>query len=143
MSLLPQLIADVTIEEPEYDRTELVSWFIEVDQIRVNYNQSILLNDYYYADDDNEVHFDSVDFTINCNCIYVVKPEDVTLGGSTRLEYRTMLFNQIIKADVETRESYNPQTLIDNLMLDLTDSGPMPSIDIAIPTAIVKFVEMI
>lgn len=142
MSLLPQLIADFTIEEPEYDRTELVSWSIEVDQIIVNYNQSILLNDYYYAEGDNEVHFDSVDFTINCNCIYVVKPEDVTLGGSVRLEYRTMLFNQIVEAKVETDGSYNAQTLVDNLMLDLTDSGPMPSIDIAIPIAILKFVEL-
>ena len=142
MSLLQQLIADVTIEEPEYDRTKIVSWSIEDDQIRVNYNQSILLNDYYYTDDDNEVYFDSVDFTVNCNCIYVVKPEDVTLGGSVRLEYRAMLFNQIVEAKVETGESYNAQTLIDNLMLDLTDSGPMPSIDIAIPIAIVKFVEL-
>lgn len=142
MSLLQQLIADVTIEEPEYDRTKIVSWSIEDDQIRVNYNQSILLNDYYYTDEDNEVYFDSADFTINCNCIYVVKSEDVALGGSVRLEYRAMLFNQIVEAKVETGESYNAQTLIDNLMLDLTDSGPMPSIDIAIPIAIVKFVEL-
>lgn len=142
MSLLQQLVADVSVEEPEYDRTEIVSWSIEDNKIKVNYNQSILLYDYYYEGDDNEVDLDAVDFTVNCDCIYVVESGDVTLGEIVRLEYSDMSFNQITEVDVETAESYDEQTLIKNLMLELTDTGPIPAIDIAIPTAVVKFVEL-
>lgn len=142
MSLLPQLIADVTIEEPEYGRTELVSWSIEDSKIKVDYERSVLLYDYFYYEEDREVEFASVEFTINCTSVFTVKSEDVELGGVSQIETNDVTYNQITNVEVETSASYDDKKLLEALMFELTDSGPQPSIDMPIPFALVKFVEL-
>lgn len=142
MSLLQQLIADVTIEEPEYNKSRIVSWSVEDNKLKVNCDQDVLLEDYFYIDGDLEVEFTSVEFTVNCDCIYYVDSEDVTLGDVVRLSGRELTYNQITDVKVETSASYNEKTLFDNLMFELTDSGPQPSIDMPMPDAVVKFVEL-
>ena len=102
----------------------------------------MLLYDYFYYEEDREVEFASVEFTINCTSIFTVKSEDVELGGVSQIETNDVTYNQITDVDVETSASYNEKTLIDNLMLELTDSGPQPSIDMPLPFALVKFVEL-
>lgn len=142
MSLLQQLIADVAIEEPEYNKSRIVSWSVEDNKLKVNCDQDVLLEDYFYIEGDLEVEFASVEFTVNCDCIYHVDSEDVTLGDIVRLSGRELTYNQITDVKVETAASYNEKTLLDNLMFELTDSGPQPSIDMPMPDAVVKFVEL-
>lgn len=142
MSILQQLAADVSVEEPEYNKCRIIGWSVEDNRIKVDYERSVLIYDYFYYEEDREVEFASVEFTINCTSVLTVRSEDVELGGVSHIKTNDVTYNQITNVDVETSASYNEKTLIDNLMLELTDSGPQPSIDMPLPFALVKFVEL-
>ena len=142
MSLLQQLIADVMIEEPEYNKCRIVDWSVEDSMIKVNYERSVLIYDYFYYEEDREVEFASVEFTINCTSVFAVKSEDVELGGVSQIETNDVTYNQITNVDVETSASYDEKKLLEELMFELTDSGPQSSIDMPLPFALVKFVEL-
>lgn len=142
MSILQQLVTDVSVEEPEYNKCRINDWSVEDNKIKADYERSVLIYDYFYYEEDREVEFASVEFTINCTSVFTVKSEDVELGGVSHIETNDVTYNQITNVDVETSASYNEKTLLDNLMLELTDSGPQPSIDMPLPFALVKFVEL-
>lgn len=142
MSILQQLVADVSVEEPEYNKCRIVGWSVEDNKIKVDYERSVLLYDYFYYEEDREVEFASVEFTINCTSVFTVKSEDVELGGVSQIETDDVTYNQINNVEVETSASYDDQKLLEALMFELTDSGPQPSIDMPLPFALVKFVEL-
>lgn len=142
MSILQQLVADVSVEEPEYNKCRIVGWSVEDNKIKVDYERSVLLYDYFYYEEDREVEFASVEFTINCTSVFTVKSEDVELGGVSQIETDDVTYNQINNVEVETSASYDDQKLFEALMFELTDSGPQPSIDMPLPFALVKFVEL-
>ena len=142
MSILQQLVADVSVEEPEYNKCRITGWSVEDNKIKVDYERSVLLYDYFYYEEDREVEFASVEFTINCTSVFTVKSEDVELGGVSQIETDDVTYNQINNVEVETSASYDDQKLLEALMFELTDSGPQPSIDMQLPFALVKFVEL-
>lgn len=142
MSILQQLVADVSVEEPEYNKCRIVGWSVEDNKIKVDYERSVLLYDYFYYEEDREVEFASVEFTINCMSVFTVKSEDVELGGVSQIETNDVTYNQITNVDAETSASYDDKKLLEALMFELTDSGPQPSIDMPLPFALVKFVEL-
>lgn len=142
MSILQQLIVGVSVEEPEYNKCRIASWSVEDNKIKVDYERSVLLYDYFYYEEDREVEFASVEFTINCTSVYTVKSEDVELGGVSQIETNDVSYNQITNVDVETSASYDEKKLLEALMFELTDSGPQSSIDMPLPFALVKFVEL-
>lgn len=142
MSILQQLIVDVTVNEPEYDKSRIVSWSVDGNKLRVNCDQDVLIEDYGYFDDDRTVEFSSVEFTVNCDCVYTIENYDVTLGDVSRINCREIVYNQITDVKVETAASYDEKDLLEYLMLELTDPGPQPFIDMPIPDAVVKFVEL-
>lgn len=142
MSILQQLVADVSVEEPEYNKCRIVGWSVEDNKIKVDYERSVLLYDYFYYEEDREVEFASVEFTINCTSVFTVKSEDVELGGVSQIETNDVTYNQITNVDAETSASYDDKKLLEALMFELTDSGPQPSIDMPLPFALVKFVEL-
>lgn len=142
MSILQQLIADVTVNEPEYDKSRIVSWSVDGNKLRVNCDQDVLIEYYGYFDDDRTVEFSSVEFTVNCDCVYTIENYDVTLGDVSRINGREIVYNQITDVKVETAASYDEKDLLEYLMLELTDPGPQPFIDMPIPDAVVKFVEL-
>lgn len=142
MSILQQLVADVSVEEPEYNKCRIVGWSVEDNKIKVDYERSVLLYDYFYYEEDREVEFASVEFTINCMSVFTVKSEDVELGRVSQIETNDVTYNQITNVDAETSASYDDKKLLEALMFELTDSGPQPSIDMPLPFALVKFVEL-
>lgn len=142
MSILQQLVADVSVREPEYNKCRITGWSVEDSKIKVDYERSVLLYDYFYYEEDREVEFASVEFTINCTSVFTVKSEDVELGGVSQIETNDLTYNQITNVEVETSASYDDKKLLEALMFELTDSGPQPSIDMPIPFALVKFVEL-
>lgn len=142
MSILQQLVADVSVEEPEYNKCRITGWSVEDNKIKVDYERSVLIYDYFYYEEDREVEFTSVEFAINCTSVFTVKSEDVELGGVSQIETNDVTYNQITNVDVETSASYDDKKLLEALMFELTDSGPQPSIDMPLPFALVKFVEL-
>ena len=142
MSILQQLVADVSVEEPEYNKCRITGWSVEDNKIKVDYERSVLICDYFYYEEDREVEFASVEFTINCTSVLTVKPEDIELGGVSQIETDDVTYNQITNVDVETSASYDEKKLLEELMFELTDSGPQSSIDMPLPLAVVKFVEL-
>lgn len=142
MSILQQLVADVSVEEPEYNKCRITGWSVEDNKIKVDYERNVLLYDYFYYEEDREVEFASVEFTINCTSVFTVKSEDVELGGVSQIETDDVTYNQITNVDVETSAAYDDKKLLEALMFELTDSGPQPSIDMPLPFALVKFVEL-
>lgn len=142
MSILQQLVADVSVEEPEYNKCRITGWSVEDNKIKVDYERSVLIYDYFYYEEDREVEFASVEFAINCTSVFTVKSEDVELGGVSQIETNDVAYNQITNVNVETSASYDDKKLLEALMFELTDSGPQSSIDMPLPFALVKFVEL-
>lgn len=142
MSILQQLVADVRVEEPEYNKCRINGWSVEDNKIKVDYERSVLIYDYFYYEEDREVEFASVEFTINCTSVFTVKSEDVELGRVSQIETDDVTYNQINNVEVETSAAYDDKKLLEALMFELTDSGPQPSIDMPLPFALVKFVEL-
>lgn len=143
MSLLQQLVVDVSIEEPEYNKCRIVNWAVEDNMIKVEYEQDVLLYDYFYYEEDREVEFASVEFTVSCNSIFYLRSEDVKLGRMCQIENDNTHYNQIIDIKVETDASHDEKKLLEELMHTLADSkGPNPDIDMPRPFALVQFVEL-
>lgn len=143
MSLLQQLVANVSVEEPEYNKCRITSWSVEDNMIKVDYERDVLLYDYFYYEEDREVEFASIEFTVSCNSIFYLRSEDVKLGRLCQIENDNTNYNQIIDIKVETDVSYDEKKLLEELMDVMADSkGPNPDIDMPRPYALVKFVEL-
>ena len=133
MSLLQQLVASVDIEEPEYGKCRIVDWSVEDNMIKVDYERDVLLYDYFYYEEDREVEFASVEFTVSCNSIFYLRSEDVKLGRLCQIENDNTNYNQIIDFKAETASSYDEKKLLEELMYTMADSkGPNAEIDILV-----------
>ena len=143
MSLLQQLIENVRIYEPEYNKSRLVSWSVENNKLKVECAQDVFLEEYFYIEDDCEVTIPSLEFTVNCTVIYTVLSSDVSLGNEIEIFGGHITYNGITDLRAESSDSrYNEKALIDDLMDELSNPGPQSAIDMPVPNAIVMFSEL-
>ena len=143
MSLLQQLIENVRIYEPEYNKSRLVSWSTLDNKLKVECAQDVFLEEYYYIEDDHEVTLSSVEFTVNCTIVYTVLSRDVELGNEIEIDGGNITYNDIgdLKAECSDPQ-YNEKSLLDVLKDEVSYQGTHPSIDMPIPRAIVMFAEL-
>ena len=144
MSKLQQLVRDVKIEEPEYNSSRLISWSIDDNKLKVECAQDVFLEDYFYIDDDHEVTISALEFTANCTIIYTVLSSDVVLDEDVMISGGEIdSYNEIVNLNDESSDSrYNEKALIADLMDELSNPGPQPTIDMPVPHAIVTFSEL-
>lgn len=143
MSLLQQLIENVRVYEPEYNKSRIIDWSAEDNKLKVKCAQDVFLEEYFYIEDDHEVTIPSLEFTVNCTVIYTVLSSDVSLGNEIEIFGGHIAYDSIADLRAESSDPhYNEKTLIDDLMDELLNPGPQPAIDMPIPRAIVMFVEL-
>ena len=143
MSLLQQLIENVRIYEPEYNKSRLVSWSTEDNKLKVGCAQDVYLEEYYYIEDDHEVTLSSVEFTVNCTIVYTVLSRDVELGNEIEIDGGHITYNDIVDLKAECSDpQYNEKSLLDVLKDEVSYQGAHPSIDMPVPNAIVMFSEL-
>ena len=143
MSKLQQLVRDVKIEEPEYNKSRIISWSAEDNKLKVECAQDVYLEEYHYIEDDYQVNLSSVEFTVNCTIVYTVLSSDVSLGNEIEIFGGHIAYDSIADLRAESSDPrYNEKALIDDLMDELLNPGPQPAIDMPIPRAIVMFVEL-
>ena len=143
MSKLQQLVKNVKIEEPEYNSSRLISWSIDGNKLKVECAQDVVLEEYFYIEDDYEVTVSSLECTVNCTVIYTVLSSDVVLDDEALIAGGHITYNGI--TDLRAKSSdprYNEKALIDDLMDELSNPGPQPAIDMPVPHAIVTFSEL-
>ena len=143
MSLLQQLIENVRIYEPEYNKSRLVSWSVENNKLKVECAQDVYLEEYFYIENDHEVTITSLEFTVNCTVIYTVLSSDVELGNEIEIFGGHIAYDSIADLRAESSDPrYNEKALIDDLMDELLNPGPQSAIDMPVPNAIVMFSEL-
>ena len=144
MSLLQQLIENVRVYEPEYNKSRIIDWSAEDNKLKVKCAQDVFLEEYFYIEDDHEVTIPSLEFTVNCTVIYTVLSSDVILDDEVMIDGGEIdSYNEIVDLNAESSDShYNEKVLIADLMDELSNPGPQPMIDMPVPHAIVMFSEL-
>ena len=143
MSLLQQLIENVRVYEPEYNKSRIIDWSAEDNKLKVKCAQDVFLEEYFYIEDDHEVTVSSLECTVNCTVIYTVLSSDVVLDDEALIAGGHITYNGITDLRAESSDArYNEKALIDDLMDEITNPGPQPAIDMPVPHAIVMFSEL-
>lgn len=143
MSLLQQLIENVRVYEPEYNKSRIISWSAEDNKLKVECAQDVYLEEYHYIEDDYQVNLSSVEFTVNCTIVYTVLSKDVSLGNEIEIFYDSIDYNEIVDLKAESSDSnYSEKSLREVLIDEVAYQGMHLSIDMPIPRAIVMFAEL-
>lgn len=143
MSLLQQLIENVRVYEPEYNKSRLVSWSVEDNKLKVECAQDVFLEEYFYIEDDHQVDISSVEFTVNCTIIYTILSRDVSLGNEIEIFSNHIDYDEIVDLTAESSDPhYSEKSLKEVLIDEVAYQGMHPSINMPVPRAIVMFVEL-
>ena len=142
MSVLEHLIKDVTLEDNNND-LQYKGWLPDQSSVRVLFTRRVAIDDYVYEDaNDREILIDHLEFTVHCEAIYDIKPDDVKLGQTSIIESNKIAYRRFSESVIEAYDQFDVVNLFDHLLLRLEYQGLKNSIDFEIPRALITFVDL-
>ena len=142
MASLQSLVKDVTLENTD-SNLHYKGWLPDQNGVRVLFTRRLAIDDYVYEDaNDREILIDHLEFTVHCEAIYDIKPDDVKLGQTSIIESNKIAYRRFSESVIEAYDQFDVVNLFDRLLLRLEYQGLKNSIDFEIPRALVTFVDL-